>query len=269
MDLKTLSGNQVLNSDSKENLYMLKASSILKFVLLIVFLTINIENLMAQSGKDAVAVVKKTSDFAITGDGAADNWLKTEWIELNQLTNHEKRDGLLTKAKVLYSDTGIYFLFHCEDEILTATMDSHFMELWREDVVEVFLWPDESEVTYFEYELSPLNYELPILVGNVEGKQSHWIPFDYSYKDERKTLHKTSVKGGEKQSGAHITEWTAEFFIPFELLRPLNNIFPESGTSWRANLYRIDYDKGTTHWAWQPIQTNFHDYERFGTFLFE
>ena len=223
----------------------------------------------AQTGKDAVITIKKTDDFTINGEGSADSWSKTEWVELTQRTNHENRSGLATKVKVLYSDTGIYFLFHCDDEFITATITSHFKELWREDVVEVFLWPDESETVYFEYELSPLNYELPLLVANTDGRQSHWIPFAYSYKNERKTCHKTSVEGGDKKSGAEITKWMAEFFIPFELMRPLNNIFPESGTTWRANMYRLDYDSGTTHWTWQPIEVNFHDYELFGTFLFE
>jgi hypothetical protein len=226
-------------------------------------------NLSGQSGKEATILVKKTEDFTITGKGSADNWSKTEWIELMQRNNFENREGLTTKVKVLYSETGIYFLFHCYDEVLTATMEEHFMELWREDVVEVFLWPYEGETVYFEYELSPLNYELPLLVANNEGEQSHWIPFGYSYKGDRKTIHKTSVRGGEKKSGASVSEWMAEFFIPFELLRPLKNIFPESGTKWRANLYRVDYDKGTTHWTWQPVRTNFHDYQSFGTLLFE
>ena len=37
------------------------------------------------------------------------------------------------------------------------------MDLWNEDVFEVFLWTDERYPVYFEYEISPLNHELPIL----------------------------------------------------------------------------------------------------------
>jgi hypothetical protein len=228
------------------------------------FQTMNAQNLPP----DAL-LIQKTDDFSISGEGTAQNWNQTEWVELTQRRNHENVDGWSSKVKILYSDTGLYFLFHSDDEILNATFDSHFEELWREDVVEVFLWPDESQTVYFEYEISPLNYELPILVHNNEGAQSHWIPFEYSYKDDRKTIHKTSVEGGVKESGAEITAWRAEFFIPFELLRPLNNIFPEPGTQWRANFYRIDYDHGMTPWSWQPYETNFHDFKNFGTIVFE
>ena len=37
------------------------------------------------------------------------------------------------------------------------------MDLWNEDVFEVFLWTDERYPVYLEYEISPLNHELPIL----------------------------------------------------------------------------------------------------------
>lgn len=236
-------------------------------MIFIAFTIMGTRSISAQS--DSVIFIKKSEDFTISGNGTAENWSETEWVTLTQRTNLENSQGLQTKVKILYSDKGIYFLFHCDDEYLSATFTSHFEELWREDVVEVFLWPDQSEPVYFEYELSPLNYELPILVANTDGVQSHWIPYDYSYKDKRKTLHKTSVTGGAKESGAAITNWTAEFFIPFELMRPLKNIFPRSGTSWRANMYRIDYDHGPSYWSWQPFEVNFHEFYNFGTFIFE
>lgn len=225
----------------------------------------SIQQSTAQTGKDAVLTIRHTDDFSISGDGDSRNWDQAEWIEL---PSRDESD-LLTRVKILYSDTGIYFLFDCEDEMLSSTITSDFEELWREDVVEVFLWPDEEQPVYFEYELSPLNYELPILVSNNNGKQSHWLPFEYSYKDERKTRHKTSAYGGPTKSGASVEGWKAEFFIPFELLRPLKNIFPESGTTWRANMYRVDYDHGSSRWTWQPVTENFHQFEKYGTFRFE
>jgi hypothetical protein len=240
-------------------------------ILIIILSTIAMarQDLSAQSGKEAELNILHTDDFEITGEGTSDPWEKTEWVEIPPLKQNDRGENPPTRAKLLYSDTGLYVLFDCEDAIVSASMTSDFMELWREDVVEIFLWPDESEPVYFEYELSPLNYELPILVSNNDGKQSHWIPFDYSYKDDRKTRHKTSVEGGRKESGASITKWRAEFFIPFELMRPLKNIFPESGTRWRANMYRMDYDDGHASWAWQPVTENFHQYDKFGTFIFE
>ena len=243
----------------------------LPFIFLISVLFCGLMSQSEDAVNESTLLVKKTDDFTITGDGTAENWNKTEWVELTQRSNHENTSGLKTKAKLLYSDTGLYVLFQNQDKILNASYDAHFKELWREDVVEIFLWTDQSRPVYFEYELSPLNFELPLIVSNIEGELLHWIPFDNSYHSEsdRKTRHKTSIIGGEKISGAEIDGWVAEMFIPFKLLHPLKNIYPETGTKWRANLYRIDYDEGMTPWSWQPYETNFHDYNNFGTLLFE
>ncbi|MFZ2340902.1 MAG: hypothetical protein WAW07_14420 [Bacteroidales bacterium] len=70
-------------------------------------------------------------------------------------------------------------------------------------------------------------------------------------------------------SGGKVTAWTAEFFIPYKLLAPLPQVPPESGARWRANMYRIDYDKGASHFSWKKTSGTFHDYNRFGTFIFE
>ncbi len=109
-------------------------------------------------------LVKRCDDFKVSGTGDADAWKSTGWIKLIQRNNDTT--GYDTRVKVLYSGTGIYFLFRCNDKKLTSTMKADNLNLWQEDVVEVFLWPDETFPVYFEYELSPMNYELPIMVPN-------------------------------------------------------------------------------------------------------
>jgi hypothetical protein len=234
--------------------------------LLIAFLA-GFFSVQAQNASNNTLRVKKTADFDITGYGDHEYWSRAEWIPLKQRNNQSANAGMETRFKILYSDSGIYLLYDSKDEILNASIESDFEELWHEDVVEAFFWPDQGERLYFEYELSPLNYELILLISNREDNFASWRPFNYQ--GDRRTRHMTSVKEGEKQSGADISSWTAEFFIPFKLLHPLNNAKPEPGTRWRANLYRIDYDSGQTLLAWQPIEKSFHEYQKFGTLLFE
>ena len=210
-------------------------------------------------------IVKKCENFTITGDGNAKNWETTSW---NVIPMRSGTGELTTKAKILYSDTGIYFLFDCEDNKITAAMNADFLDLWKEDVVEVFLQTDERDPVYFEYEISPLNFELPILVSNEDGDLVRWMPFHYD--PGRLTTHATAARGGEMKRNAAVSGWTAEFLIPYKLLRPLNNILPDAGTKWRANMYRVDYDDNKkTSWAWQEISKSFHDYMKFGTLVFE
>jgi hypothetical protein len=210
--------------------------------------------------KDSVLKVKKVNDFEVTGDGTTVLWQEVPWVTLS------KKDGAVnykSEFKIVYSDKGVYCLFFCEDNTITSTIKRDFGDLFNEDVVEVFFWPDESSVIYFEYELSPHNFELPILVPNYKGDFFGWLPWGLT--GERATRHATKIhKEGDK-----VKSWTAEFFIPFALMKPLQNIEPKKGTRWRANFYRIDYDNGASHWTWKPVQTNFHDSERFGVIEFD
>jgi hypothetical protein len=185
------------------------------------------------------------------------------------LSNRTKEgETLVSRVKVLYSDLGLYVLFDGADKQLSAKFREDFENLWTEDVFEFFVWPDEQDPVYFEYEISPLGYELPILVPNMRGKFLGWRPWNYD--GERRIKKATSVRGGMKESGAMITGWQAEIFMPFELLKPLGNVPAKSGVVWRANFYRMDYDGGRAlSWDWSRVGPSFHEFQKFGTLVFE
>ena len=214
---------------------------------------------------DRIYEVPKVEDFEITGSGGAVAWEKAAWGEMKR----EGKDGLtyFSRFKAVYSSKGLYFFMSGSDELLSATMQKDFMDLFLEDVFEVFLWPDESRPLYFEYEISPLNRELPLLVTNISNRIMGWLPWHYS--GDRKVRKKTGVIGNKLEPGAAIKGWSAEFFIPFKLLEPLLNSVPKKGDRWRANFYRVDYDGGkTTKWEWSSVSGDFHRPRDFGTLLF-
>ncbi len=209
--------------------------------------------------------VHATEDFEVTGDGSAKAWEKAQWEPL-----HKRNEGgspYETRVKVLYSKKGLYVLMDATDKKLTATLKEDFQDLWTEDVFEVFLWTDERDPVYFEYEISPLGYELPIVVPNLEGKFLGWRPWHYD--GARKIRKATSATGGEIKSGGGVSGWKAEFFIPYELLTPMRNLSPKPGTRWRANFYRMDYDNGKASWDWSRVGNSFHEFQKFGTLVFE
>lgn len=227
---------------------------------------------------DSVLYVKNTADFAITGDGSAANWSDAVWNNLprrsrkiltqmgwNVPSSGNDDSGHHTLFKILYSARGIYCLFKCDDSAISATLKKDFLNLYDEDVVEVFLRPDTSMPLYFEYELSPLNFELPILIVNNKGRMAGWRP--WQYEGSRKIVH--AVKINEKASAAKGLTWTAELFIPFTIFDAMQNVPPRKGTRWRANFYRIDYDGGAAYFSWRLTRQSFHDPEKFGTLQFE
>ncbi len=210
--------------------------------------------------------VRQTEDFVVNGKGDASAWTKAAWEPLNLRTSGGHR--YQTRVKMLYSEAGLYVLMEAEDDKITAKMDEDFLDLWNEDVFEFFLWPDENHTVYFEYEISPLGYELPIIIPNFGGEFLGWRPWHYD--GDRKTQKATAIIGGPKRSGANIAGWKAEVFVPYDLLKPLQNVPPKPGTRWRANFYRVDYDGGkSTSWDWARVGRSFHDYNNFGTLVFE
>jgi len=209
--------------------------------------------------------VRLVEDFELDGTGNASAWDAAEWLKLPPI----KGIGTYaTGAKIAYSSLGIYCLFDCVDQVLTCTDLKDNDHLYNQDVVEAFFWPEESQHLYLEYELSPLGRQLPLMVPNHGGQFMGWIPWNVG--DDRQTRRATAIRGGEKLPGAAVSGWSAEFFIPFALMRGLRNVPPNPGTIWRANFYRIDYDQNEqTLFAWATgVRNSFHDFREFGTLRF-
>ena len=212
--------------------------------------------------------VPAVDDFKITGSGDAPAWQRAKWTKLNKREPAAKALPYDAQFKMLYSKSGVYVLFSGSDHKLTATMKEDFLDLWNEDVYEFFFWTDERLPLYFEYEISPLGYELPILIPNVDDKFLGWRP--WHYEGPRKIQKATATSGGEMKSQATVEGWTAEIFVPYALLEPLGNVPPRAGTKWRANFYRVDYDDARqTAWDWARVGPSFHEYKKFGTLVFE
>lgn len=201
--------------------------------------------------------IPRAKNFTLTGNGSNSVWKKVQWQSLFQVG--DRPSPYRTQAKVIYSSTGIYFLIRCDDKKTICTYKRDWAPLFKEDVIEVFLQPDEKRPVYLEYEISPLGYELPLLIINSEGKFTGWTPWDYTKTRKVKKLVSLSRLG-----------WIAEFFIPFKLMRGLRNVPPKKNTQWKANINRIDYDRlPRTKWAWCPhVKGKFHQYKKFGTFTF-
>ena len=103
----------------------------------------------------------------------------------------------------------------------------------------------------------------------VSGLTAMARAISWHYEGARQIRKNTSIRGGPKESRAAIEGWRAEFFIPYALLTPLQNVPPKAGTVWRANFYRMDHDGGKrTQWEWAPVGESFHEYQKFGELLF-
>jgi hypothetical protein len=214
---------------------------------------------------DPLAVVK-CEDFELNGKGDHAQWNKASWTTMPFAG--EQKNAYETRFKILYSETGIYVLGHCEDKLISTDYTTDQGDIWNGDVFEVFLQTDEDNPLYFEYEINPLNAELVILVPNNEGDFFGWAPWHYD--GNRKVKKAVNIQGGAAQSGEKINAWTIEVFFPYALFKALKNVPPKPGMEWKGNFYRMDYDTGERlSWSWKPVETTFHEYKKFGRLLFK
>lgn len=209
--------------------------------------------------------VAHTADFAVDGADADKHWEGIAWTPLAPRANTDA--AMKSEFKMLYSGKGLYVRMRGDDRRVTATLQEDFADLYNEDVFEFFFWPDQSQPIYFEYEISPLGFELPILVPNFGGQFLGWRP--WHYEGGRRIQKVVHIESGEAKHGAAIAGWQATMFVPYEILAPLKNVPPAPGATWRANFYRMDYDNPQTHsWDWSRVGDSFHEYEKFGTLIF-
>lgn len=241
------------------------------FFLVLMILNFELVGTSAAHANAALPIVEVQSckDFEVNGKGDHAQWEKVEWVKLNK--RGEGNHDYNARFKMMYSEKGVYLLFDGTDEVLTSTMKNDFDNLWLEDVFECFFWTDEKHPVYFEYEISPLGKELPILVPNLDGRFLGWRPWNYHGERKiKKAVWAAGVEDGKTASMFKVKGWRAEVFIPYALLKPLRNIPPKPGTKWRANFYRVDYDhKKTTAWDWARVGGSFHDFKNFGTLIFK
>jgi hypothetical protein len=165
---------------------------------------------------------------------------------------------------MMHSSKGIHVLMDGVDGKVSSIFRKDGEELYLGDVFEVFLHPEPSTPLYFEYEVNAHDRELVLLIPNLGGRLLGWLP--WRYEGARKVVKKVRVNEGPDG----MRGWSAELFIPFALLSPLQNTPPSKGTVWHANFCRLDYDFGKMmKWSWSPVKQSFHEFRAFRPVRFE
>ncbi len=221
-----------------------------------------------KEGSQEPLLVKRCSEFNITGKGDNPEWDKTDWSALIKLD--PAGSDYKSKFKVLASEKGIYVLFQGEDNKITTSDYKDMDKIWNGDVFEFFFQTNTQDTKYFEYEVNQFGKQLLLTISNSKNGVS-WIPFNEYDRNTYGTINKVEILGGPLELDGKITSWTAEVFLSYRTLGLLSNIPPKSGAVWKANFYRSDYDTGNeVRWSWSPtIEHSFHDLDKFRTIKFE
>ena len=141
--------------------------------------------------------------------------------------------------------------FDGHDDGVVATYTERDAPLWREDVFEIFLAPEDPPRTYFEFEVNPLG---ALFDARVESPNLR--------REGMRVATEWDCAGFSARVKVRPGRWSASVRIPFAPLCGGNP--PER---WRANFYRIDRGPRDEHSAWAPTfcdPPDFHVPDRFG-----
>jgi len=161
------------------------------------------------------------------------------------------RPRLSTAVRVGLRGAKLCVRFDGRDDGVVATYRERDTPLWKEDVFEVFLAPEDPPRRYFEFEVNPLGALFDARVESPELSRAS-MRVDTAW----------DCSGLEARVTCRPGRWSALLTIP---LASLCDGPPPS--HWRANFYRIDRGAADELTAWSPTYADpadFHVPERFG-----
>jgi hypothetical protein len=206
------------------------------------------------------------ADGPITIDGILDDaaWERAEAVAL-LTADAGVAPRQSTTARLLWDVVNLYVAFECEDDDIWGTTTERDQDIYMQEVVEVFVDAASSGTAYVEIEVSPLNAVLDLfMLWRDDRRRGLWGW------DSVGLQTAVTVDGDPWRRGTADRRWTVEMAIPMVDFEMAPHLPPETGDTWRMNLYRIDRGvRGTEYSAWSPPRRlNYHTPSRFGVLLF-
>jgi len=172
-----------------------------------------------------------------------------------------------TEARLLWDDEHLYVNFRASDRDIKATYTKRTDPLYREDVVEVFLKPDDDKPAYYEFEINPLGtvmaLEIPARKDKGIKKCSNW---------ETGITAAVQVAGSLNEDANLDNFYRAAMAIPWKNLKHFGGKPPKVGREIKFNLCRYDYSKylpSTEEQTSAPLTSqDFHHYEDYSVLRF-
>jgi hypothetical protein len=183
------------------------------------------------------------------------------WIE-KDCSQERDYPKLKTEVRGFWTDTDLYLLFICPYDKLNLWLPANKTKdrdkLWDRDVVEFFLGDDWKDIKHYrEFEIAPTGDWIDLAIDL--NKNSYDAKWQSGYEKIGRIDEKNRV-------------WYAATRVPLNSVsaKPV-----ETGTRWRANLYRIEGlgpDTQRHFLCWQPTcvvnRDPNHVPEHFGTLVF-
>ena len=213
-------------------------------------------------------------------DGLLDekDWQKAESISFYHLRRKGHQDYKEAESpaigKLLWDKDYLYISIEAKDKDIWATIKEHDGRLWQEDVLEAFFKPDRNRYIYYEFEFSPKNVTLDLMMlrRSDSGAQSFARSFEDRKSFESDLKSAVKIYGSLQNRNDIDDKWVLEAAIPLSAFKEIS-LSPKIGDEWSFALCRYDYSvylkEGVEHSSTAKLsKLNFHLWEDYDWLLF-
>jgi hypothetical protein len=219
----------------------------------------------AGTSQDGPYVVRRAVDL-ITIDGKAQ---EQSWLAATPSPVFVSTEGGLelkqrTQARLLWDSTNLYAFIEVADTDVYSEFSTTDGDLWKADVVELFIDADRNGAGYVELQVNPNNAQFDAWFATTRraGINKEWTAGMTSAVHVRGTADKRD----DVDQG-----WDVEIAIPLSAVKGLDDnmavaIPPRIGDTWNLNIVRVDKAPdadqiAASSWARIPVQ-DFHALDR-------
>lgn len=208
----------------------------------------------------------------LTADWEDPVWQAAETLQVGNFLPQSSDHHPETFARLLWDANGLHGIFLVRDRYVRCIRSNYFDQVWKDSCVEFFIQP-KADGGYFNFEFNCGGAHLCCYITD-------WRLKDGWFAEALKLPASVGQRVQIKASLPHIvdpeltepTDWTLQFFIPFNVLEeyigPLGNLRSQM---WRGNFFKCAEEVSHPHWtAWSPVsEFNFHLPKCFGEIRFE
>ena len=203
----------------------------------------------------------------ITIDGKLEDaaWKNAVAVEFQFPWDFQTGAKQKTVARLLWDDQNLYVGYDAEDTDVVAHYDKRDDPTYKDDAVELFIFPGKNRNLYYGLEMNARGtlYDYFYFFPQLLMKR-----FDMSGVQLATNIRGTLNMTSDKDQG-----WSLEVAIPWKNFEELGNgLAPKPGDVWHANLNRWDGtepNRRLSQWSDSGmVKANPHWPERFGELLF-
>lgn len=205
-----------------------------------------------QINSQAMLIHKSKKPLHIDGD--LSDW-KTPFTQEFVIHNSGEKPTQSTVASLSWDKNFLYIAYNCVDSEIVGKVrkqDAYLFE--TDDLVEIFISPTAEVKSYIEIGVNAFSSNYDVLIQCIGSECA-----------KRKSDLSISIKGLLTASKITDYGYSVEIAIPFSSLNEITNgnfKTPKKRTTWKGNLFRIDFGQPKEYQSLKPYQSKKHGFHQ-------